>query len=118
MHVASLHVAAQVKRVHDRCFHYDMLRCRFCSQVSLDHKSPHFSSPPVPVAVSRVCVRGEAGGVQLKRCVVCVAQAEQSLQQVAAYWYGTDWIQLWGINPEITVPDRCLLSVCISSFRV
>jgi len=54
----------ELKREHDRCYQYDLLRCRFC------------------------------------------AQAEQSLEHVAAYWYGADWIQLWGVNPEITVPDR------------
>lgn len=32
--------------------------------------------------------------------------AKQSLEHVAAYWYGADWIQMWGVNPEITVPDR------------
>lgn len=53
-----------VEREHDRCYIYDMLRCRFC------------------------------------------AKAEQSLEHVAAYWYGADWIQLWGVNPEITAPDR------------
>jgi len=54
----------RVKREHDKCFQYDMLRCRAC------------------------------------------AQAEQSLQSVAGYWYGADWIQMWGANPEITVPDK------------
>jgi len=53
-----------VRREHDKCFQYDMLRCRFC------------------------------------------AQAEESLQSVAGYWYGADWIQMWGANPEITEPDN------------
>jgi len=52
-----------LRREHDRCYVYDMLRCRFC------------------------------------------AQAGQSLEHVAAYWYGADWVQLWGSNPEMTVPD-------------
>ena len=40
--------------------------------------------------------------VRLYLRITCLPQ---SLEHVAAYWYGADWIQMWGANPEITVPD-------------
>jgi hypothetical protein len=42
---------------------------------------------------------------KMMRCRYCATEG-QSLQHIAAYWWGADWIQIWGANSFIRNPNK------------
>lgn len=42
---------------------------------------------------------------KMLRCRYCATEG-QSLQHIAAYWWGADWIQIWGANSFIRNPNK------------
>jgi len=77
----------------------DFLQPIYPACLEIKDDMERISGGPPPVTDVR-CVT-----FKMMRCRYCATEG-QSLQHIAAYWWGADWIQIWGANSFIRNPNR------------